>query len=150
MDEDVYGRIAPKKPRLWSFHEVQEELRNLTRDRKKRYQPQHKVKKPYAQVHVTAEGGASLKTERTRQPSELSELTEIVKKLALDQQKQMAKLSWLESRMTVTPSVPSTVQSTPVQVRQGSNVTCYHCGKPGHIACVCRAVFHQPQPTTPA
>lgn len=82
MDEDVYGRIAPKKPRLWSFHEEQEELRNLTRDRKKRYQPQHKVKKPYAQVHVTAEGGASLKTERTRQPSELSALTEIVKKVS--------------------------------------------------------------------
>lgn len=36
MDEDVYGRIAPKKPRLWSFHEEQEELRNLTRDRKKK------------------------------------------------------------------------------------------------------------------
>lgn len=138
MDEDVYGRIAPKKPRLWSFHEEQEELRNLTRDRKKRYQPQHKVKKPYAQVHVTAEGGASLKTERTRQPSELSALTEIVKKLALDQQKQMAKLSWLESRMTVTPGVPST--NCPINTSAGE----------GHIACVCRAVFHQPQSTTPA
>lgn len=58
-----------------------------------------------------------MKTERTRQPSELSELTEIVKKLALDQQKQMAKLSWLESRMTVTPSVPST--NCPVNTSAG-------------------------------
>ena len=53
-DEEVYVRIAPMKPRLWSFRELQDELRNLAKETKK-FQSQHKAEKTYAQVHVTPE-----------------------------------------------------------------------------------------------
>lgn len=38
----------------------------------------------YAQVNVTSECGANVKTEKTKQNSELSELSKIVKRLVLN------------------------------------------------------------------
>lgn len=177
-DEETYARISPMKPRLLSFRELQQELRDLAKETNK-FQPQHKTKKAYAQVHGTPECGTNGKTEITKQNSELSELREIVKKLALSQEQQMAMLSHLESRISVpvgvqpagSPTVPPAVshiippaapsqrfQSSPRTTVQGSSVTCYRCGKLGHIARVCRAALpdpslslaQQPQTVTPA
>jgi len=78
-----------------SFRELQAELWNLGRETKK-LQSQHKPKKTYAQVHVTAESGTNVKTDRTKHTSELSELNEMVKKLAHSQEEQLVKLSQLE------------------------------------------------------
>ncbi|XP_041841587.1 protein transport protein SEC31-like [Melanotaenia boesemani] len=157
IDEDVYARIAPMKPRLLSFRELQAELRNLARE-SKRFQPQHKVKKTYAQVHVTPEVGGNAGAVGSKRVAEIAELTEIVKKLALNQEQQMAKLSHLESRIALSPTQsPRTAQSSSRTLDQNSNVRCYRCGKGGHIARVCRAVFsdsdqdraHQTEPVTP-
>lgn len=157
-DEEVYTRIAPMKPRLLSFRELQAELRNLAREAKK-FQSQQKPKKTYAQVHVTSACDANVKAEKTKHASELSELTEMVKKLALNQQEHMAKLSHLESRITApSPIPPARTQPSPIKPTQSASVTCHRCGKQGHIARVCRAVFPgshpawtpQPQPVTPA
>lgn len=54
MDEAVYVRIAPMKPMLLSFRQLQAELRNLAREAKK-FQPQHKEKKTFTQVHMASE-----------------------------------------------------------------------------------------------
>ena len=143
-DEDVYMRIAPMTPRLLSFRELQAELRNLARENKK-FQPQNKVKKTYAQVHVTSEGGGNVKTERAKHTSELSELTEMVKRLALNQEEQMAKLSHLELRITAPPLISSpTVRPSPGKANQ--SFTCYRCGMLGHTARVCRALLPVPSP----
>lgn len=159
-DEEVYMRIVPMNPRLLSFRELQDELRNLARENKK-FQSSNKSKKTYAQVQVASEGTLNVKAEKAKHTSEWSELTELVKKLALCQEEQMAKLTHLESRI----AAPSSAPAPPPRVRpplgpttQTSIVTCYRCGKQGHIARVCRAVFpdpnrtwaYQPQPTTPA
>lgn len=150
-DEEVYTRIAPMKPRLLGFRELQAELRNLARETKKF---QQKAKKTYAQVHVTSEYGGSERAEKSRYASEISELTEIVKKLALNQEEQMAKLSRLESRVAAPHSVPpSVIQPSQGITVQSVGVTCHRCGKRGHIARVCRTVFldgRLPQSTTPA
>lgn len=157
-DEEVYARISPMRPRFLSFRELQAELRNLAKETKK-FQSQHKAKKTYAQVHVTSECGTNVKTERTKHTSELSELTEMVKKLALSQEEQIAKLSNLESRMAASPPVPPPrFRPSPGTTTQSSSVTCHRCGKQGHMARVCRAMFPesrpawagQPQPMTPA
>ncbi|XP_051803050.1 uncharacterized protein LOC110947665 isoform X1 [Acanthochromis polyacanthus] len=152
-DEEVYTRIAPMKPRLLSFRELQAELRNLARETKK-FQSQQKAKKTYAQVHVTSEYGGNERAEKSRYATEISELTEIVKKLALNQEEQMAKLSHLESRVAAPHSVPPPrIQPSQGITGQGVGVTCHQCGKRGHIARVCRAVFlegRQPHSTTPA
>ncbi|XP_063760148.1 uncharacterized protein LOC134878197 [Eleginops maclovinus] len=157
-DEEVYARIVPMKPRLFSFRELQVELRNLARETKK-FQSQHKSKKTYAQVHVASESSALVKTERTKHASELSELTEMVRKLTLSQQEHMAKLSHLEARITApVPIPPPRPQPPPVNPIPSASVTCYRCGKQGHIARVCREVFpnpnpawaQQPQPVSPA
>ena len=158
-DEEVYSRISPMKPRLLSFRELQAELRNLAKEAK-RFQSHHKVKKTYNQVHVTSECATNVKAERTKHPPEWSELTEMVKKLALCQEEQIAKLSRLESRIAAPPSIPPPrgAQQPSGTTVQGATVICYRCGKPGHIARVCRAVLselHQTwagplQPGTPA
>ncbi|KAI9514567.1 hypothetical protein NQZ68_032208 [Dissostichus eleginoides] len=57
IDEEVYTRISPMKPLLFSFRELQAELRNLAKE-SKRFQSQNKAKKTYAQVHVTTEGSS--------------------------------------------------------------------------------------------
>lgn len=136
IDEDVYMRISPMKPRLLSFRELQDELRNLAKETRK-FQPQNKPKRTYSQVQVTSEG----QTEKTKHTSEWSELTELVKKLALCQEEQMTKLAHLESRFTspfAAPLPPSRVRPPPGPT---SAVTCHRCGKQGHIARVCRAVL---------
>lgn len=153
-------RIAPMKPRLLSFRELQDELIDLAKETKK-FQPLNKSKKAYAQVQVASECDLNVKTERSKHTSEWSELTELVKKLALCQEEQMAKLTHLESRIAApfsAPVPPPRVRPPPGPTAQTSTVTCYRCGKQGHIARVCRAAFpdptqtwaHQPQPTTPA
>lgn len=155
-DEEVYTRIAPLAPRLLSFRELQAELRNLARETKK-FQMQSKAKKTYAQVHVTAGGSGNTKTDRPKHTSEISELTEMVKKLALIQEEQMSKLSQLEMRMAP-PSLapPLAVQPAKGKAKQGPSFVCYRCGESGHTARVCRAVLPDPslaeaqQPKTPA
>lgn len=150
-DEEVYTRIAPLAPRLLSFRELQAELRNLARETKK-FQTQSKAKKTYAQVHVTSGGGGNTQMDRPKHTSEMSELTEMVKKLALIQEEQMAKLSQLEMRM----ASPLAVQPAKGKASQSLSFVCYRCGEPGHTARVCRAVLPDPslaeaqQPKTPA
>lgn len=155
-DEEVYRRIAPMAPRLLSFRELQAELRNLARETKK-FQTQNKTNRSYAQVHVTSGGGGNTKTDRPKHTSELSELTEMVKKLAHIQEEQMAKLSQLEMRMTSPPlASPLPVQPAKGKVSQSPSFVCYRCGEPGHTARVCRAVLPErslaeaQQPKTPA
>lgn len=154
-DEEVYMRISPMKPRLLSFRELQDELRNLAKETKK-FQPCNRQKKTYAQVQVTSE----CKTEKAKQ-TEWSELTQLVKKLALGQEEQLAKLAHLESRIAApsSASFPSPrVRPHPGPATQASTIMCHRCGKQGHVARVCRAVLpdfsqtwaHQPQPTTQA
>lgn len=156
-DEDVYARISPMKPRLLSFRELQAELRNLAKETK-RFQPQNKSKKTYAQVQVASECSVNVKAEKAKHSSEWSELAEMVKKLALSQEEQMAKLTHLESRIYAPSSAtPLRVRPPPGATTPMSVVTCYRCGKQGHIARVCRAVLpgpeqtwaHDPQPVTP-
>lgn len=155
-DEEVYVRIAPMTPRLLSFRELQTELRNLARETKK-FQPHNKAKKTVTQVHVLSEGSGNVKAEKTHHTSELSELTEMVKRLALSQEEHMAKLSRLELRIASPPpaSLPA-VQPAQVRAVPRTNFTCYRCGKPGHTARICRAVLPAlspagtPQPTAPA
>ncbi len=134
-DEEVYTRIAPLAPRLLSFRELQAELRNIARETKK-FQTQSKARKTYTQVHVTSGGGGNTKMDRPKHTSEMSELTETVKKLALIQEEQMAKLSQLEMRIA-SPAKGKASQSL--------SVVCYRCGEPGHIARVCRAVLPDPR-----
>ena len=159
-EEEVYMRIAPMKPRLLSFRELQDELRNLAKETKK-FQSLNKSKKTYAQVQVASECTLNMKTDKAKHTSEWSELTDLVKKLALCQEEQMAKLTHLESRMAApfsAPVPPPRARPPPGPTTQTSAVTCYRCGKQGHIARVCRAVFpdpnqiwaQQPQPMTPA
>lgn len=155
-DEEVYARIAPMAPRLLSFRELQAELRSLTRETKK-FQTRSTAKKTYAQVHVTSGGGGNTKIDRPKPTSELSELTEMVKKLALAQEEQLAKLSQLELRVT-SPRLSSPVAVQPAKGRASQNPSfvCYRCGEPGHTARVCRAVLPDPslaeaqQPRVPA
>ena len=63
----------------------------------------------------------------------------MVKKLALSQEEQMAKLSHLELRI----ASPSLAYPTnrPFSANQNSGFTCFRCGKLGHTARVCRAVL---------
>lgn len=155
-DEEVYVRIAPMTPRLLSFRELQTELRNLARETKK-FQSQNRAKKTITQVHVTSEESGNVKSEKTNHHSELSELTEMVKRLARSQEEHMAKLSHLELRVASVPPAP-VLAAQPAQGRAvlNSSFICYRCGKPGHTARVCRAVLPPlspggtPQPTTPA
>lgn len=155
-DEEVYMRISPMKPRLLSFRELQDELRNLAKETKK-FQPCNRQKKTCAQVQVTSE----CKTEKAKHTSEWSELTQLVKKLALCQEEQMAKLAHLESRIAApfSASFPSPrARPHPEPATQASTVICHRCGKQGHVARVFRAVLpdssqtwaHQPQLTTQA
>lgn len=151
-DEDVYMRIAPMTPRLLSFRELQAELRHLAREVKK-FQPFNKAKKAFTQVHVTSEESGNVKRERTKPVSELSELTEMVKRLALSQEEQMAKLAHLELRIASPPPTPFSV---PGRANQNAGFTCFRCGRLGHTARVCRAVLPDtnlaavPQPNAPA
>ena len=155
-DEDVYIRVAPMKPRLLSFWELQDELRNLAKENKK-FHSLTKPKRSYVQVQVAPEYNSNMKTEKVKHTSEWSELTELVKKLALCQEEQMTKLTHLEARITSPSSAPPLrVHASPRPATPTSAITCYRCGKQGHIARVCRAVFtdqtwaRQPQPLTPA
>ncbi|KAE8277777.1 hypothetical protein D5F01_LYC24204 [Larimichthys crocea] len=70
-DEEVYMRIAPKKPRLLSFRELQDELRNLAKETKK-FQSSNKSKKTYAQVKVASECTLNAKAEKGEHTSECS------------------------------------------------------------------------------
>lgn len=137
VDENVYTRIAPLKPKLLSFKELQAELRDLAREGN-RFQQQHKQRKSYTQVHTSEEQICDTKRGKNKQSSELSELTEIVKKLALTQEEQMTKLAGLESKLSSSALPVKPLQRTKPQ---SSTVTCYRCGKQGHIACVCRAIL---------
>ncbi|MEQ2166798.1 hypothetical protein GOODEAATRI_031988 [Goodea atripinnis] len=144
------------KPLLLSFRELQAELRSIARETKK-FQPQQKVKKTFAQVHVTSEN-TNARAEGRKCTSELTELTEMVKKLSLSQEAQMARLSILESSIK-SPSVsPNAALPTAQMTNQSSVVVCHRCGKQGHIARFCRAVLpdfnstrtHHSQPPTSA
>lgn len=144
IDEEVYLRIAPMKPRLLSFRELQAELRNLARETKK-FHPQHKPKKPFSQVHVAVggqQGGAKVKADTVKPSSELSELTEIVKKLALSQEEQVKRLTQLESRIApLQTSAPTRTLPALRSESAGATFVCYRCGRAGHVARVCRTVM---------
>lgn len=145
-DEEVYMRIAPLKPRLLSFRELQAELRDMTKETKQ-FQSFHKSKRAHTQIQTASGSSPTVNVEETTHVSELSELTELVKKLALCQAEQMTKLTYLESRVTAPfPAPPPQVQAPigpPIRA-QISTVTCHRCGKQGHIARVCRAVLPDP------
>ncbi|KAL1274220.1 hypothetical protein QQF64_027034 [Cirrhinus molitorella] len=75
------AQLAPMKPRLLSFCELQAEFGNLAQESKK-FQTQPKTKKTYAQVQFTTTSGnqsvENLRTEKVnRQYSELTELTDL-------------------------------------------------------------------------
>ena len=140
-DEEVYLRISPMKPRLLSFREVQEELRNLARETKKFHQ--HKPKKPFTQVHVATGGQqGGVKAEAVKPTSELSELTALVQKLALSQEEQVKKLAELESKMNPlrTPA-PARNQQAGRAESEARPFVCFRCGMAGHVARVCRTVM---------
>lgn len=104
-DEEVYMRITPLKLRLLSFRELQAELRDMTKETKK-FQSLHKSKQDHTQIQTAPGSSSTVKMEKTNHASELSELTEQVKKLALCQVEQMAKLTSLESRVAAPPCIP--------------------------------------------
>lgn len=135
-------RIAPMIPRLLSFRELQAELRHLAREVRK-CQPLNKAKRQtFTQVHIASEDSGNVKRGGIKPVSELSELTEMVKKLALRQEEHMAKLSHLELRIASPPlGPPPTALSVPGRTNQNLGFTCFRCGKPGHTARVCRALL---------
>ena len=132
------------KPRLLSFRELQIELRSLARETK-RFNLQHKQKKALSQVQVVGgkiQSGPTDRADTGKHNSGLSELTALVKDIALNQEEQGRKLAQLESRLNTTP-VPASPRSRPGtgNVSAGATFVCYRCGKPGHAARVCRAVL---------
>lgn len=144
-DEEVYHRLAPMKPRLLSFRELQAELRNLARETKK-FQMQPKAKKTYNQVQFTHtnghQSGENLRTEKgNRSNTDLSELTALVKKLVSSQEDQISRLTQLEARFGALPNTVSSQRPQGVYDDASRAVVCYRCGKPGHIARLCRTVL---------
>ena len=87
----------------------------LWQKRQKKFHPLNKSKKTQAQVQVASECNLNLKTEKAKYTSEWSELTELVKKLALCQEEQMAKLSHLESSIAApfSASIPPPIRHQP-------------------------------------
>lgn len=102
IDEDVYARIALMKPRLLNVRELQAELCDLAREGK-RFQSQNKQRKPYAHVQVASEQSVGTSREKAKHALDLSELTEMLRKLAVNQEEQIVKFAHLESRMVTTP-----------------------------------------------
>lgn len=146
-DEEVYQRLAPMKPRLLSFRELQAELRNLARETR-RTQTQPKAKKTYAQAQFTtsngAQNGENMRTEKVnKQNNDLTELTALVKKLLSSQEDQVNRLTKLEARVGVSPQTvhPRAQRSQGVSDTAERGVVCYRCGKPGHIARLCRTML---------
>lgn len=146
-DEEVFHRIAPMKPRLLSFRELQAELRNLARETRK-FQTQPKAKKTYALAQFTTvsgnQSGEKPRTEKgNRQNTDLTELTAMVKKLVSSQEDQLNRLTQLEAKVGASPQTvfPHTQRPQEVSDTAGRGVVCYRCGKPGHIARLCRTVM---------
>lgn len=143
-DEEVYHRLAPMKPRLLSFRELQAELRNLARESKK-FQTHPKAKKTNAQAQLTTasgnQRGENPRTEKVNgQNSELTELAALVRKLVSSQEDQIHRLTRLEARVGTPPQTVLPRAQRP----QGSGgtgvrgIVCYRCGNPGHVARLCR------------
>ncbi len=151
-DEGVYLRIAPLKPRLLSFHELQEELRSLARETK-RFQPQKKLKGPFTQVHVAAreqQGATKEQTEAVKPPSELSALTTLIQKLTLSQEEQIKRLAQLESKLaSLQTPAPTRPQPVARSDSEAATFVCYRCGRAGHVARVCRTVMPDNLNTNP-
>lgn len=146
-DEEVYHRIAPMKPRLLGFRELQAELRNLARETRK-FQTQPRAKKTFTQAQFTTTSGNQTdekpRTEKgNRQNSDLTELTAMVKKLVSSQEDQMNRLTQLEARVGASPCTvrPQTQRSQGSSDTAVRGVVCYRCGKPGHIARLCRTMM---------
>ncbi|XP_056589968.1 uncharacterized protein coro2ab isoform X1 [Triplophysa dalaica] len=146
-DEEVYHRIASMKPRLLSFRELQAELRNLARETRK-FQTQPRAKKTYTQAQFTTTSGnlsdEKLRTEKgNRQNTDLTELTVMVKKLVSSQEDQINRLTQLEARVGATrwPVLPQTQRSQGSAETAVRGVVCHRCGKPGHIARLCRTMM---------
>lgn len=146
-DEEVYHRLAPMKPQLLSFRELQAELRNLAGETKK-FQMLPKSKKAYTQAQFTAasgnRSGESAATEKgNRQNNDLTELTAMVKKLVISQEDQVSRLSQLEARFAASPRMifPQTQRPQGSSDTPSRSVVCYRCNKPGHIARLCRTIM---------
>lgn len=143
-DEEVYTRIAPMKPRLLSFRDLQVELRNLARETK-RFNPQLKQKKAFSQVQITGskqQSGPCDRADVASHNSGLSELTALMKNIALNQEEQSKRLAQLESRLNPTPALtPFRPRPGTGNVSGGATVVCYRCGRSGHVARVCRTVL---------
>lgn len=71
INEEVYMRIAPMKPWLLSFQELQDELRNLSKETR-RFQSLNMSKKTYAQFQVALECNLNMKAEKAKHSSEWS------------------------------------------------------------------------------
>jgi len=88
--------------------------------------------------------GEKPRTEKgNRQNTDLTELTAMVKKLVSSQEDQLNRLMQLEAKVgaspqTVFPHTQRPQESSDTAVR---GVVCYRCGKPGHIARLCRTVM---------
>ena len=151
-DEGVYLRIAPLKPRLLSFRELQEELRNLARE-VKRFHPQQRLKKPLTQVHVASreqQGTARETTEAVKPPLELSVLTALVQKLTLNQEEQVKRLAQLElTLVSLKTPAPTRLSSVARSESEPAALVCYRCGRAGHMARVCRTVMPDQANTNP-
>lgn len=150
-DEEVYIRVAPMKPRLLSFRDLQVELRNLARETK-RFNPQHKQKKAFSQVQTAGNkprSGSSDRTDAGKHNSEISELAALVKGIAMNQEEQCKRLAQLESKFN---PAPSSFRSNPGNrdASRRAAVVCHRCGRPGHLARSCRTVLPDGEPPATA
>ena len=99
------------------------------------------------------QGGSKEKADEAMPTSELSKLTELVKKLVSSQEEQVQRLMQLESKMIpLQAPTPLSTQQTWRSETPPTSWVCYRCARSGHTARFCRAILPvpgNPQSTQP-